>query len=280
MSDLESNRLGDDSIILLSDFLQYNTVLKKLNLSRNEITSAGMDILSESLRVNSTLQTLIINHNDIEGPLMLLEEGLKANRSLRTLDLSRNLIADDGITSLCRGMRENPALLHLYLSKNPIGAVGAQSIADVLTFTSSLQVLAISCEEDEGVRCIATALAVNSSLTSLRLKPRIGGVSPTTARAFFSALTENGMLLSIEGWPERELEETVDLVMERNFVNLHLRSLSLLQLCWLAARHLPDCELTRIPSQLISYLTSWFDGFDCGLHSPSFGADTASVILV
>src|SRR3989338_8950165 len=155
-----------------------------VDLSRNDITSSGMDIRSESLRVNSTLQTLIINHNDIEGPLVLLEEALKANRSLRTLDLSRNLIADDGITSLSRGLRENSALLHLNLSKNPIGAVGAQSIANVLIFTSSLQVLAITCEEDEGVRCIATALAVNSSLTSLKLQHGIGGVSPTTARAF------------------------------------------------------------------------------------------------
>ena len=29
--DLESNYLGDDDIILLSDFLRYNTVLRKLN---------------------------------------------------------------------------------------------------------------------------------------------------------------------------------------------------------------------------------------------------------
>src|SRR3989338_6965771 len=273
--DLQSNRLGDDSAILLSEFLRYNTVLKKLNLSRNGITSSGMDILSESLRVNSTLQTLIINHNDIEGPLMLLEEALKANRSLRTLDLSRNLIADDGITSLSRGLRENPTLLHLNLSKNPIGAVGAQSIAEVLTSPSSLQVLAISCEEDEGVHCIATALAANSSLTYLRLQPGIGGVSPTTAREFFNALTENGTLLSVEGWPECELEEKIEAFTERNFINLHLRSLSLLQLCWLAARHLPEHELTRILSQLISHLTSWFDGFDYELHSPSFGTDTA-----
>jgi hypothetical protein len=64
---LEHNRLGDESTIILCEALIVNSSLRRLNLSRNSIADRGAASLGTLLECHDTLVELNVSWNGISG---------------------------------------------------------------------------------------------------------------------------------------------------------------------------------------------------------------------
>ena len=64
-----------------------------------------------------------------------LNEYLKSSTVLTFLDLRSTLLADKGLELLCEGLKDNKTLLVLNISKNDITADGMEPFAETLTTT-------------------------------------------------------------------------------------------------------------------------------------------------
>lgn len=101
-----------------------------------------------------------------------LKQCLRNTNSLVYLSLPGNLIDDDLVGTLCKGLMINKTITQLDLSHNKIGQVGARKIAKYLLNSNILTHLNL-CDNNianEGSRYLCQALKVNTSLVSLNLK--------------------------------------------------------------------------------------------------------------
>jgi hypothetical protein len=132
-------------VLSLSNALLHNTTLKSLNLSSNwEITNSGWTALSISLR-EMMLEKISIRSNFIDNiGITVIAESLENNSSLRELDLSDNLICEDGVSALATVLRHpNFALTSLHINENTIGDIGINALTDALLHNSMLKELSI-----------------------------------------------------------------------------------------------------------------------------------------
>ena len=97
---------------------------------------------------------------------------LRTTNSLAYLSLPGNLIDDDLIGILIKGLMLNKTITQLDLSHNKIGQSGARKIAKYLLQSQILTHLNLgdNCINYEGSRYLCQALKVNKSLISLNLK--------------------------------------------------------------------------------------------------------------
>lgn len=124
----------------------------------------------------------------------LLGDVLRANCTLRTLDLGFNRISDKGAALLATALVANKSLESLYLSGNEISPVGAEALAQALTSNSTLKSLHLSGNNvgEEGARSLANGLARNTSLRSLYLGTN--GIGASGMQALAAALQQNSSL--------------------------------------------------------------------------------------
>mmetsp|Transcript_14359 Transcript_14359/g.27348 ORF Transcript_14359/g.27348 Transcript_14359/m.27348 type:complete len:684 (+) Transcript_14359:19-2070(+) len=108
--------VGNVGATRLSYALSYNTHLLTLNLSRNDIGVEGGVALAESLYGATNA-----NNENTNG-----RDAFRSKTALRVLNLSHNLIANDGAYAFSRALRHNTSLAELKLSDNKIGLEGMQ----------------------------------------------------------------------------------------------------------------------------------------------------------
>ena len=149
-------------------------------------------LFGESLDLEKVVLSDLCFHLSL-GALSL---ALRVNTSLTYLDLSENLIDDEGANSLSEALRVNTSLTSLVLRCNLIGEEGAIFLSEALRVNSSLTSLDLSYNsiDDKGAISLAEALRVNTSLTSLDLswRPIFGGgvFSLSEASYFFGFVAE------------------------------------------------------------------------------------------
>ncbi len=132
-----------------------------------------------ALESNQTLKSLDLSWNLIgstgmnEGPKSI-GKMFSFNRSIEKLSISVNGINSAGIQFISQGLlstaNPNSTLTELDLSINPIGSDGIQAFSNYLAVSSSLRSLNLSrCFiEDAGVSALAWSLSQNSSLRRLQ----------------------------------------------------------------------------------------------------------------
>jgi Leucine-rich repeat (LRR) protein len=169
---LGANNIGDEGIV---DILSLTT-LEEIDLSENNITQVGAEILS---KIQS--KKLIINNNPI-GDMGIqhlsankrildlhaagcditatgAQDILKKNNTLKKLDLSENLLSDEGVATISF----NDSLEEFVASRTGIGEIGATYISK----NKALQMLDLS-DNHVGNRG-ATVLISHPSLKVLNL---------------------------------------------------------------------------------------------------------------
>lgn len=150
------NHLGKKAAKLFSATLKRNRTLRHLDLSRNELgTHAGI-AFATSLLVNRTLETLAIAGNSMGANVAKnLAQSLAANAYLKELDLSDNNLgistAEGGDSSdvglaMGHGLRGNKTLTSLNLSRNRLPTIEIQRIAEGLGDHRSLSNLTLAGE--------------------------------------------------------------------------------------------------------------------------------------
>jgi len=84
---LESNNIGDDEIIILSQGLKNNSTLKELNLASNRINDRGVIEFSEIFKSNSSLQRMNLMYNPLKDQgITAMRKGLEKNYSVVQFD--------------------------------------------------------------------------------------------------------------------------------------------------------------------------------------------------
>ena len=139
----------------------------------------------DGLRLNRALTALELSRLAIGvAGMSALGEALLVNATLKSLNLSHNVLGDAGATVLGQALLSNSTLTALDLCWNEIGDDGVVSLSKVLgRRSSSLKVLSLHDNDigDTGAFALAAELRENSTLTALCLGYNMIGDDGATA---------------------------------------------------------------------------------------------------
>ena len=176
---LQNVVITDFEVKILSDCLKVNNTLTELNLSAaslnpkntiyklNNITDEEMKEFVKFLIANTMLQNLDISHNVVsDDGVSFITDCFKMNSTLSILNLSNNNITDEGAK---RVLEANTTLQKLNISSNRITDKGAKGLAEAIRLNTTLQELNISKGQisKEGVMRIVEACTKNRTLHKL-----------------------------------------------------------------------------------------------------------------
>lgn len=120
------NRLGDEGAELLANALRRNTSLRRLSLASNRMGPAGAEALADALS---------------DGTSGLEFLGLGWTRATAAVGELGNRIGNDGASALARMLRANRSLRALDVSHNRISQAGIDALGDALEANRSLCLL-------------------------------------------------------------------------------------------------------------------------------------------
>jgi hypothetical protein len=147
-----------------------NSVVEKLDLSRNKLGDAEAGIFARVLSANQNRKSLDLSYNEIgNAGAFVLAVALRQNNTLEVLDLSWNRIGSNGASALADALVANDALKYLALRSHSIGDDGATSIAEMLTRNESIEKVCIGGFGEKGLKAFAKRLSSMNGLKSLKL---------------------------------------------------------------------------------------------------------------
>ncbi len=119
---LEDNRLGDKSVKVICEGLITNFSLRRLNLSKNYLTSFIGDSIKNVLTKNPYLQELYLFWNQIKGiGAQKIFQGLLENETITVFDMSWNSLGSNNPSiapNIVEVLQKNEKIVHLDLSNN------------------------------------------------------------------------------------------------------------------------------------------------------------------
>ena len=196
--DLSRNNLATAGARSLATALGTNTALTNLNLSGNNLGSAGAKSFAKVLKTNTTLTNLSLYSNNL-GPAGAesLATALKTNRTLTNLSLSHNNLGSAGAESFALGLETNTTLTSLILRDNNLGPAGAEALAKALKTNTTLTNLNLIGNnlDPAGAESLAKALKTNTTLTDLDLSRN--NLAPAGAGSLATALETNTTLTNL-----------------------------------------------------------------------------------
>jgi Ran GTPase-activating protein (RanGAP) involved in mRNA processing and transport len=119
---LGCNRIGNEGVKIISEFLKYDSKLERLNLASSRIGAEGMKCLAESLKLHPKLSVLDLGY-------------MRATMDLGELG---NYIEDEGAYYLAKLLKENTQLLSINITHNHITQKGMQFIVDALKLNNNI----------------------------------------------------------------------------------------------------------------------------------------------
>jgi Ran GTPase-activating protein (RanGAP) involved in mRNA processing and transport len=202
---LETCTLGNTGLAELAPALYRNTSIKELDISENNLIDLKSAILlREVLRRNKTVTTLDLSRNvfgETNGAVQCIADGLGSNSTLLKIDLSRCALGDDGVSTLARSLgSQNVALQKLSLVRNLITSTGIGMLLETMEQSCRITDLDLESNDigDEGASLLAMALA-NSVLPNLtRLSLNSCGIGDDGFIELVSALEQNASLLQLD----------------------------------------------------------------------------------
>lgn len=160
---------------------------------------AELKIIGWTLTYNRTLTTLDLSKNSIgDRGARMVAEGLINNKVLISCLLTDNTIGVDGGIGLAEAMVVNKTLQRLDLRRNRVDIGGASAFADALKVNSSLLYLNLDGNEMmcSGAQDLADALEVNTSLSELCLSDN--AIADGGANALGQGLSKNTSLTRLD----------------------------------------------------------------------------------
>ncbi|XP_065902613.1 protein NLRC3-like [Dysidea avara] len=127
----------------ISDMMVY---LEKLRIDTNALGDEGAIILSEGIMRTTTLKSLYLGYNDMSATgVIAISKCLKHNTSLQLLSMDGNFISEDVATAIAQALTENKTLkgLSLWHSSTPINDEPAMIILKTLHYNHSVTTLRV-----------------------------------------------------------------------------------------------------------------------------------------
>lgn len=199
---LKENKIKQTQYCNFWELLAENRTLKKINVSKTEVTDKVCSKISGYLKHSELrLQELNLSRNQIgDQGLIELAHALKVNASLRVLNLSNNQIREGGIPEFVISLSLNYSLQDLCLSINKINNSGLSALSGFLRDNKTLKVLDISRNQfsDGGFIDFAKGLAQNKGITTLNLQKNKDVTDEFGLRELAYALETNSSLSIID----------------------------------------------------------------------------------
>lgn len=130
---LEANKLGDKAVKIICEGLIPNYSLRKLNLSKNYLTSYIGESIKTFLLKNSYLRELYLFWNQIKGVgAQKIFQGLLENETITVFDISWNSLGGNNPSLapyIVEVLQKNEKITHLDLSNNYFNAQESKMIA-------------------------------------------------------------------------------------------------------------------------------------------------------
>jgi len=163
-----------NNIQALLNHLDSNREASTLSLAYASISDEGITEVAKFIRDNPFVKYLDLRGNNIQAKgAMILANGIKINRSLRSLNLKWNSIGRDpsGVQALCDILKFNLTIGHVDLRNNRVNNVGAKAIGEMLTANTTISHLDLSWNDlgvDGGI-ALLDGLKHNSTLIDCQL---------------------------------------------------------------------------------------------------------------
>ena len=225
---LQRTDLTDRVVEKLAKYLEQEDIaLCELDVSKNQVTDAGLKSLSTSLMTNTSVKFINFGQNRIKEDFAEFVELLKVNTTVCEVSFGGNIISNEGVAALSEFLEHNTTLRHLDLSRNAFNDSGFDVFARALAKNAGITFLDIAKNKevtDEGsLIALCEALTANEKLQTLDLS----GLSirkPFLKQSFDPALKRNITLQEVIGKIpsniiQPELEQNV--LIEREILPLY-----------------------------------------------------------
>ena len=154
-------------MVSVGQVLQSHVNLRKLILRNNVIGNEGVFSLCAALEPEASRRSEE-EEEEVEGEKI----GMAGRKgTLEVLDLSDNVVQEEGGARLGKLLRKNQSLVRMWLGGNRVMNEGARGIAEGLKENGTLQGLFLQGNgiEEEGARALLDALQTNQTLVVLYL---------------------------------------------------------------------------------------------------------------
>lgn len=196
--DLRGNALHDADAAILATALRRNRTLRVCSLADNHITPHGLACIAEALRYNTTLETLDLSGNPCGGPaldgVLRLRVALAVHPRLKRVVFADTQLAAEGALVLAECLPDAEHLVHLDLTRNPLGLVGMLGLAAGTRRNASLRCLDVSLEDDpdfvEAAHDVYTHCAHNTHTALAHAPPGVHVQRPLDKSALARALLD------------------------------------------------------------------------------------------
>ena len=139
---LEDNKLGDKAAKIICEGLLTNYLLRRLNLSKNFLTSSIGDSIRNVLSKTTYLQELYLFWNQIKGVgAQKIFQGLLENETITVFDISWNSLGGNNPSiapNIVEVLEKNDKIVHLDLSNNYFTLQESKMIAAGLEKNNSI----------------------------------------------------------------------------------------------------------------------------------------------
>lgn len=196
--DLRGNALHDTDAAILATALRRNRTLRVCSLADNHITPHGLACIADALRYNTTLETLDLSGNPCGGPaldgVLRLRVALAVHPRLKRVVFADTQLAAEGALVLAECLPDAEHLVHLDLTRNPLGLVGMLGLAAGTRRNASLRCLDVSLEDDpafvEAARDVYTHCAHHTHTALAHAPPGVHVQRPLDKSALARALLD------------------------------------------------------------------------------------------
>jgi len=205
---LESNRqsatlslayasISDDGVAETAKFVRDNPFVKYLDLRGNNIQAKGATALANGVKLNRSLRSLNLKWNAIgrdPSGVGALCDALKSNLTIGHVDLRNNRINNIGAKYIAEMLKANTTITHLDVSWNDLGVDGGIALLDGLKHNQSL----IDCQlsgtkiGEETLHEVAFLLRRNRAAGAYKASPNDPGAQAAAASPETSALAGGG----------------------------------------------------------------------------------------
>ena len=207
--DLSNTLLNSVKAITIISALKNNSSLKVFNISHNDIDDGAADSITAVISNNSRIETIYLSHNRLSYNGVLKIVALLPE-SIKTVDISSNVISCDNVTDLVTALSNFPVLQELNISQNLLSLANVLIFAQYFRNHPTLRSLDLSnndilfssaCEFIVGVILSVNQKLVNINVCGENIRPRcIDHLSPPKTDINFTMLTLQ-KIFSLQHYP-------------------------------------------------------------------------------
>jgi len=205
--------ISDDGVAETAKFVRDNPFVKYLDLRGNNIQAKGAIALANGIKLNRSLRSLNLKWNSIgrdPSGVSALCDALKSNLTIGHVDLRNNRMNNIGAKHVGEMLKANTTISHLDLSWNDLGVDGGLALLDGLKRNQTLIDCQLSGSKvgEETLHEVAFLLRRNRAAAAYKANPNDPGAQAAAASPETSQIAGGGPAGNVGTSTSRDLAIT------------------------------------------------------------------------